>query len=62
MYQLLSSLQSENLRTLRLQIAGNEYEPLFETLSRTKVQSLKISFHTFPLQNGGRQLATALER
>jgi hypothetical protein len=55
--------QSENLRTLRLQIAGNEVPQIVETLSRTKVQSLQIPFRSpCTLQNEGRQLTTALER
>ena len=57
-------LQSENLRTLWLVMAGDETAPIVNILSRTKVQSLKLLFdgETFSLQNGGRQLATALER
>jgi hypothetical protein len=58
-------LQSENLRTLKLEIRGDEAAPIVDTLSRTntKVQSLKIGLdETFSLQNGGRQLATALGR
>ena len=56
-------LQSENLRTLSLCAVGVETTTIMEALSRTKVQSLKISFYSpFSLQNGGRQLATALER
>ena len=56
-------IQSENLNTLRLDVAGDEAGPIVEALSGTKVQSLKIHFHsTFSLQNGGRRLATALER
>jgi hypothetical protein len=56
-------LQSENLLTLRLEMAGDETAPIVEALSRTKVQSLQIVFHeTFSLLNGGRQLAAAFER
>jgi hypothetical protein len=56
-------IQSNNLRALSLEITGHETGPIFETLSRTTVQSLKVIVRsTFSLQNGGRQLATALER
>ena len=56
-------LQCENLRTLWLDMAGDEVAPIVEILSRTKVKSLNLDFgETFSLQNGGRQLATALER
>jgi hypothetical protein len=55
-------LQSKNLRTLSLQIAGrDETMTIIETLSRTEVQSLQISFNgTFSLHTttGGRRLAT----
>jgi len=38
-------VQSENIRTLSLKGLGDEnIEPIMETLSRTKVQSLKIRF------------------
>ena len=53
--------KSENLRTFG--VAGNRTTEIVETLSRTKVQSLTIRFdYTSSLQNGGRRLATALER
>ena len=63
-------VQSENIRTLSLKGLGDEdIEPIMETLSRTKVQSLKICFckPIFTLHNRGqnrrgRRLATALER
>ena len=57
-------IQSDNLRTLSLAISGgNDAVPIVEILPRTKVESLKISFvHDNIIQNGGRQLATALER
>ena len=55
-------IQSENLRTLSLEITGHEAGPIMETLSRTKVQSLKLHFRSPSLQNGSRRLATALER
>ena len=55
-------IQNENLRTLSLQIAGrDETMTIIETLSRTEVQSLQISFNgTFSLHTttGGRRLAT----
>ena len=57
-------LQCENLRSLSLQVVGGEITPIVETLSRTKVQSLKIRYDvhsTLSLQNGGRRLATAFE-
>jgi hypothetical protein len=58
-------VQSENLHTLSLDIAGVDLVPILETLSRIEVQSLKIHFDlpsTFSLQSGVRQLTTALER
>ena len=67
-------LQCENLRSLSLEITGDGAVPIVETLARTKVQSLKIvcgkevqspRIHfrsNLSLQNGGRRLATALER
>ena len=56
-------LQSENLRTLSLEVSEDQAGPMMEALSRTKVQSLKIFFNsTLSLQNGGRQLASALEK
>ena len=52
-------IQNENLRTLSLQIAGDEAAPIVETLSHTKVQDLQLCFlATF---HGGRQLATVFE-
>ena len=64
----LSSLiiQTENLRTLTLRMTGDEAVSFVETLARTKVQSLKIRFDLpgsrSSLLNGGRPVATALER
>jgi hypothetical protein len=56
-------IPSENLRHLSLDIAGDEAVPIMETLSRTKIKSLNLVFgETYSLQNGGRQLATALEK
>ena len=57
-------IQSEILRTLALKVApGDETGPIMETLTRTTVESLKIRFREpSTLQNGGRQIATALER
>ena len=56
-------IQSENLRTLTLEITGEEAVPIVETLSRTKVQSLRLDFLSpCTLQNGRRRLGTALER
>jgi hypothetical protein len=56
-------IQCANLRTLSLEVSGDEVVPILETLSRTKVQSLKLVFgDTSYLQNGTRRLATALER
>ena len=55
--------QRKNLRTVSLQMTGDELVPIVETLSRTKVQSLQIDFCRTPSQqNGFRQLGTALER
>ena len=56
-------IQSKNLRTLNLEVTGDETMPIIQTLARTKVQSLEICFHDpSRLQNGGRRIATALER
>jgi hypothetical protein len=58
-------VQSENLHTLHFTIEGDDAVLIVETLSRTKtkVQRLEIMCgSTFPAQNGGRRLATALER
>jgi hypothetical protein len=56
-------VQSENLRTVYLDLTRNEAVPLVEALSSTKVQNLTISFRgACTLQNGGRRLANALER
>jgi hypothetical protein len=56
-------IQSENLRALTFDIDGDETTPIMETLARTKVQSLEIGFcDPSTLQNGGRRIATALER
>ena len=55
-------IQCENLRTFSLEVPGSETGPIIETLSRTKVQSLRLSYHsTFPIQNEGSSLAAALE-
>ena len=55
--------QSDNLHTLRLGLTGDAAAPIVETLSRTKIQSLDICFvPQSSIQNGGRQLGTALER
>jgi len=55
--------QSDNLRTLRLGMTGDAAAPIVETLSRTKIQSLDICFvPQSSIQNGGRQLGTALKR
>ena len=56
-------MQSENLRSLNLFNIGVEIPTIMETVSRTKVQILKIDFPSLPfsLQNG-RRLATTLER
>ena len=44
-------------------MTGDEAAPIVEILSRTKVQSLNLAFDKASfLQNGGRRLATALER
>ena len=56
-------IQCANLRTLSLSMTGDEAAPIVEILSRTKVQSLTLAFDEASfLQNGGRRLATALER
>ena len=56
-------LQSDNLRTFQLVASGDENVTIIETLPRTKVESLEIHFQSaFSLQNGGRRLATALQR
>jgi hypothetical protein len=56
-------MQSENLRTLSLSMAGDEAAPIVEMLSRTKVQSLTLDCaSTIALQNGGMRIAAALER
>ena len=57
--------QSENLHSLSLSIVGDEAVPIVDTLYRTneKVLVLNMFFRdTFSLQNGGRQLATAVGR
>jgi hypothetical protein len=57
-------IQSENLRALSLKVTGDETVPIMDTLlARTKVESLEIRFRDpSTLQNGGRRIATALER
>ena len=56
-------IQSENLHTLSLGIAGDEAAPILEALSRTNVQSLKLDFHlAFFAHNRGTRIAAALER
>jgi hypothetical protein len=56
-------IQCENLRTLPLEVPGDETGPIMETLLHTKVQSLKIWIHQIcTIHNGGRRLAAALER
>ena len=55
--------KSENLRTLMLEMNGDEVAPVVEALSRTEVQSLEIVFCSpVSLLNGNRRFATALER
>jgi hypothetical protein len=61
-------VQSENIRTLSLKSLGDEnIEPIMETLSRTKVQSLKICFckpistlHNRGQNRRGRRLANIM--
>ena len=58
-------LQCENLRTLKLAMAGVETAPIVSRLYRTNIEVLILNIYfddTFSLQNGGRQLATAFER
>ena len=53
-------IQSENLRALTFDIAGDETTPIMETLARTKVQSLEIGFcDPSTLQNAYRMEAGA---
>jgi hypothetical protein len=58
-------LQTENLRTLKLDMAGDQTAAIIEILSLngTKVQTLNIDISQISsMTNGGRRLAAALER
>ena len=55
-------IQSDNLRSLTLVMAGDDAAPIVETLSRTNVKTLSLDCSSnFSAETGGRRLATALE-